>query len=1492
VFACFLLMAAALPIAASAQSFAPIAALQFTKTFGGGDPLPQVITANSTTTNFDFTATATTSSGGSWLTILPSSYGCCTPTPGNVTVYVNPVVTLAAGTYTGQIVMQSTSGAITMTVPVTLVVKPSSATYFDQVAGALTFSMQTSGGQPPAQTVQIRNAGAGSLAWTAVTSTGDGAAWLKVSAASGTAPSLLSVSVSVATLPGAGLTAGVFVGQVLLKTTGDSVSIPVTVTVGDSVMRQVNPLSFTKVFGGGNPLPQVITVGSTGSNFDLNAVAINSTGGSWLTITPSSYGCCTATPQTITVTANPDVTLAAGTYMAEVIVKTNNINQTLSIPVTLTVNPSSAAFFGDTPGALNYSMETSGATPSAQIIQVSNGGSGSLPWTAVATTADGGTWLKLSAASGTAPGVITASVVPASLPTNGLAPGVFVGQIQLKNGTNFVTVPVSFTVGDAVFREVSALNFTKVYGGSDPLPQVVTIASTGAAFDFNAVTVDSTGGSWLSILPASYGCCTATPAQVTVSVNPSVTLAAGIYTAQVVARSNDGGQVLTIPVTLTIQPNTAAFFDELPGQLSFAMVTSGNTPPAQPLEIRNGGAGALNWTAAATTTDGGVWLKVTPATGTAPSIASVSVVPASLPGEGLIAGTFSGQITLTAPGSRVTIPVTFVVADSIFRQVNPLDFTKTYGGPSPLPQIMTVASTGTNFDFNAITVSGTGGNWLSITPASYGCCTATPLVMTVTVNPTVTLAAGTYTAQIIIKSNNGSPSAIVPVTLTVSPAATPHFDDVPGNISFFQATSGATPAAQTFMVRNTTNGLLPWTATASTSDGGAWLSITPGNGIAPTIMKVSVIPSALPGKALTAGFFSGQIVLQANGDRETIPVSYVVGTDIFAPITPLSFSQAFGGTNPNPQVISVSSMGANFDINGVATTSGGGAWLGINPSSYGCCTATPHAVTVTATPTTTLAAGLYVGQVAFTANGSGGQIELVPVNLTITSPTAAATPVISPAGGTYAVTKTVTITDSTADSAIYYTTNGSTPTTASPRYSGPISVITSETIKALATAPGFPNSAVASATYTLQAATPTFTPAAGTYTSIQSVTLKAATPGSVIHYTVDGSTPTTASTLYSGPITVAVSQTIKAIASATGFNNSVVASATYTLNLPPAATPVLSVPTGTYQNIRTVTITSATTGAAIYYTVDGSTPTAASPLYSGAITVSKTETLKAIATAYGFSASAVASATYTMKVGPPTFSPAGGTYTGAQTVTISSSTTNAVIYYTLNGTVPTSASTKYTGPISVSTSETVEALATYTGFADSVVISAKYTINATVLPTPTFSVAAGTYPAVQLVSISDTVATATIYYTLDGSTPTASSPVYSGPITVSAIETIKAFGVAAGYTNSAVASAAYVIDGSPTALASPATAITASGATLNAIVNSQGLAGTYSFKYGTSATALSSTTATTNLTAKKAAVNAAASITGLNTGTTYYFQVVVTTAGGTATGAVLSFTTN
>jgi Chitobiase/beta-hexosaminidase C-terminal domain/Legume lectin domain len=469
----------------------------------------------------------------------------------------------------------------------------------------------------------------------------------------------------------------------------------------------------------------------------------------------------------------------------------------------------------------------------------------------------------------------------------------------------------------------------------------------------------------------------------------------------------------------------------------------------------------------------------------------------------------------------------------------------------------------------------------------------------------------------------------------------------------------------------------------------------------------------------------------------------------------------------------------------------------------------------------------YVGFTGGTGGSSATQKILTWTfsNSASSGPAPAATPTFTPAAGSYTAAQSVALSDTTPAATIYYTTDGSTPTTASTVYSAPISVGATQTIKAIATASGFTTSAVGSATYTITitqptAATPTFTPAAGSYTAAQSVTLSDTTTGATIYYTTDGSTPTTASTVYSAPISVSATQTIKAIAAASGYTTSAVGSATYTITItqPTAATPTFTPAAGSYTAAQSVTLSDTTTGATIYYTTNGSTPTTASTVYSAPISVSATQTIKAIATASGYTTSAVGSAAYTITLpaaATPTFTPAAGTYSATQSVTLSDTTPGATIYYTTNGSTPTTASTIYNGPISVSATQTIKAIATASGYTTSAVGSAAYTISLPAAATPTFSPAAGTYSAAQIVTLSDAISGATIYYTTNGSTPTTASTVYSAPIPVNATQTIKAIATASGYTTSAVGTAAYTISNGTTPAVNYPSGFTASGLNFN-----------------------------------------------------------------------------
>ncbi len=408
--------------------------------------------------------------------------------------------------------------------------------------------------------------------------------------------------------------------------------------------------------------------------------------------------------------------------------------------------------------------------------------------------------------------------------------------------------------------------------------------------------------------------------------------------------------------------------------------------------------------------------------------------------------------------------------------------------------------------------------------------------------------------------------------------------------------------------------------------------------------------------------------------------------------------------------------------------------------------------------------------------------------------TPAATPVFSPDAGTYASAQSVKITDTTAGATIYYTKNGAMPTTSSTKYTGPIAVAATETIKGIAVATGYTTSAVATAKYTIvrPAAEPTFSVPAGNYSDAQAVQISDVTPGAIIHYTTNGAAPTPASPVYKSAVDVSVTGYLQAIAVAEGFTTSPVTVALYSIGANVTATPVLSPLPGAYSTSQTVTITDATAGAVVTYSV-GIGSVVNTYTYSGPFTVSSTEYIAYDAIAPGYTRSAALEGIYTIGTVPaPEFSPAAGTYNTAQLVNIYDITPSATIHYTTDGTTPSAGSAVYSGPVVVAANETIRAIATAPKLTSSVIAAADYSIGK-VVAVPTFSLAPGSYTSAQSVAITDITPGTTIYYTLNGATPTTTSTKYARPIAIASTQTVKAIAVASGYTKSAIAIAAYTI---------------------------------------------------------------------------------------------------
>jgi uncharacterized protein (TIGR03437 family) len=337
---------------------------------------------------------------------------------------------------------------------------------------SLPFAYTAGGTVPAAQDVQITNSGTGTLAWSATAS----ASWISLSAASGTAPSTLSVSVSPA-----GMSPGTYNGTVQITSTGSAnspVSVAVTLTITAppaSLVVAPQAIAFQYTAGSAGPPAQDISI-TNGGGGALSWTA--SSGAFWAVLSATSGN----TPGTLSISVNP-ANLAAGTYIADVTV--------------------AATDSGISPASISVTLVVQGTQPAGTITAVVNAGSfqtgiASGTWLSIFGTGLSQrtyTWQAADIVNGTLPsslqGVsVTINGVPAYIdyisptqinvlaPDDGTVGAVQVQVITAKQASNALTVqksqfaPAFLTLGGA---SVAALHTDySLVGAPNLLPGAVT----------------------------------------------------------------------------------------------------------------------------------------------------------------------------------------------------------------------------------------------------------------------------------------------------------------------------------------------------------------------------------------------------------------------------------------------------------------------------------------------------------------------------------------------------------------------------------------------------------------------------------------------------------------------------------------------------------------------------------------------------------------------------------------------------------------------------------------------------------------------------------------------------------------------------------------------------------------------------------------------------------------------------------------------------------
>jgi uncharacterized protein (TIGR03437 family) len=812
-----------------------------------------------------FTTTASTSGGGNWLSVTAN----VTFTPATLTVTINPL-NVPVGTYQGSVTVIPLSG-LPVSIPVTLQVGTNTV---GASPSSLAFAYTAAGTIPAPQVVQLSSPLPTDTYTAQAASSGN---WLLVNGVttliSGSLPGTLNVTVNPA-----GLAAATYSGTInIVDAQAGTETVTVTLVVSAlSIVANPTSLTFVTQVGGAVPPPQTIEVNGSGiSSFTATAsptfISISSAGGK--------------APGQVIVTASP-AGLAAGTYTGKVEIIVNTHVQ--DVQVTLIVSPT--AVLTANPGELIFNYTGGSPNPASTALDV-NVSSGAQQAFSIATGVP--SWLQVSSANPTidTPDNLSISVTPKTLATGMYEATVILTPTAAGGVPVIVPVLLNVSGAPAVVPNPTTLSFTGVTGSPQSKTVQVT-ASTTTNFTATASTVS--GGNWLSVSPST-GVASLGNTALTVTAD-ATSLGQGIYQGTVTLTTT-GGVVTAIPVTFTVASGSGPIGIS-PSTLAFTYIQNGTLPAPQTLLT----SGAQSFSVSASTSTGGAWLAVTPASGAGDITLTVAVNPV-----GLALGTYSGTVTVTPTGGAAqTVPVTLTVAGptTLVATPTPLAFSYIAGNPAPGAQALSITTVGA-----AVTLTATpsSSGWLAVTPTS----AATPASLSVSVSPT-NLAAGVYNGSIAVSADSGSLQLNVPVKLTVT-APLPIIDHVSNSASYL--TGGVAPGEIVTIF-------------------GA--SLGPVQGVGAGIDSKGFIETTLANVTVLFNGFAAPILYASTGQINAIVPYELTGT------SNASVEVMFGGARSNsPTLAVVSSAPGIYSAN--ASGQGGGAILDLhyqlvsasNPASAG-----------------------------------------------------------------------------------------------------------------------------------------------------------------------------------------------------------------------------------------------------------------------------------------------------------------------------------------------------------------------------------------------------------------------------------------------------------------------------------------------------------------------------------------------------------------------------
>ncbi len=461
------------------------------------------------------------------------------------------------------------------------------------------------------------------------------------------------------------------------------------------------------------------------------------------------------------------------------------------------------------------------------------------------------------------------------------------------------------------------LSFSAASGGAPTAAQTLSLTSSvdGLAFSLSVPA----NVPWLDLSPVSG----VAPRLIQVVADPTGLAPMTYHATLTITTPNANPAITKIAVTFTVTASVPPALSIDKTSLSFPFPQQGSAR-SQSVTVSNSGGGTLPFTAAATTNSGGSWLSVSPTGAQAlpgtPAALTVTANPA-----GLSAGTYGGQVTVTAGAQSQSVPVTMTVSSlnqAILLSQSGLSFLAVQGGgvvPAETFGVQNIGTGSVNWTASTSTLAG-GPNWLQVTPAAgtSDAASTSPRV-TVSVDGSA-LPAGTYYGLVRVDAPGAANSPqVVTVFLQVLPSGSNVAGVVqPAQLIFTATAGGESPSSQNVQVYNIVAGAKTFRSQV-TADFGLGLITLPRDATLDPQLPTNIVVQPIT-TGLSAGVYNGVLTLQfSDGSVSAVKISVIVSSSAGA--TPAGQSEArpehpadSGSCTPTKLVPALTTLGQTFTV--------------------------------------------------------------------------------------------------------------------------------------------------------------------------------------------------------------------------------------------------------------------------------------------------------------------------------------------------------------------------------------------------------------------------------------------------------------------------------------------------------------------------------------------------------------------------------------------------